>query len=96
MKITLVVKNPGLIDAPRPAVITGAQDGVEIYSSGVFDVFDAVGNGRTKFPLNLVPSVDFPAVVPDVDIVWTVDIFDDDPDPDAGPDTATAISRVVP
>ncbi|HAK60264.1 MAG TPA: hypothetical protein DCO77_07750 [Nitrospiraceae bacterium] len=83
--IKLVVKNVGVIDEPRPATVTGVQNGIEVYNVSM-DVSDAVGDGRTTYEL--------PSYTPTAagDIMWTATIADDDPDVDE----ATAVTRVVP
>jgi hypothetical protein len=84
--IKLVVKNNGdFNDAKRPATVTGMRDGVEVYT-WTEQVSDPVGNGRSRY--------DFPSHPVDQagDIMWRVEIFDDDPDDDV----ATAVTQVVP
>jgi hypothetical protein len=87
IELKLVVKNGGAVDEPRRALITGVlPDGTPLL---VFDEFvsDAVGDGRTTYTFNYTPPPP-----PEGVILWTAEIFDDDPDTD----TATATTTVVP
>jgi len=83
-RITLSVRNGGLVDEPRTATVIGMMGGVEVYREPA-EVSDAVGDGSSRFM--------FPGYVPDMsgDIVWTAIIADDDVDEDM----ATAQTTVV-
>jgi cysteine-rich repeat protein len=83
--ITLVVRNSGAVDEPRPATVNGMQNGKQVYHE-IMMVSDPAGNGQAQY--------NFPAFTPTAagEIVWTATIDDDDPDLD----TATATTKVVP
>ena len=85
IKIVLGVQNNGINDEPRPATITGDQNGTEVYNH-TMDVSDAVGRGSTNYS--------FPTYTPAAtgEILWEAWIADDDPDDDR----AVAVTNVVP
>lgn len=79
------IRNNGLDEGDRLIRLTGVQGGVTVYVHSRL-VGDPVGRGGTR--------IDFPSYVPDAAglIIWTVVLFDDDPDVD----TVTASTTVVP
>ncbi len=80
------IRNAGLLDEPRPAILIGMQDGVEVYSEAL-SVADAPGNSGSTL-------VRFPAYVPTAhgNILWMLVVNDDDPDVDE----ALGATRAVP
>jgi PKD repeat protein len=88
--LTLVVKNNGSEEGEALAAITGVQNGLVVYSH-TLTVTDPVGNGRTKYDDDSVPSI--PPFTPTEagDILWEATIADEDPDIDE----ITAVTRVV-
>jgi hypothetical protein len=74
------VKNTGLVGQPRPATVTGIQNGVEVYRQSLM-VWDPPGSPAIWF--------EFPSYAPTAlgDITWTVTIAGD-------PGLATRQSKV--
>lgn len=86
VRLRVWFENPGLVDEPRSATLTGSQGGVEVYSE-TLEISDRPGDDAATRYI-------FPPFVPEApgDIIWTVDIADDDPDVDL----RSAVTRVNP
>jgi hypothetical protein len=85
IEITVDVKNNGISSGQGSLIVTGAQNGVEVYNQS-WKVSDLAGGGQSRYFLaSYVPSAAG-------EIVWTITLSDGDPDDD----TAMAATQVEP
>lgn len=85
IEIRVDVKNNGLSSGQGSLIVTGVQNGVEVYNQS-WKVSDLAGGGQSRYFLaSYVPSTAG-------EILWTITISDDDPDDD----TAVAATLVEP
>jgi hypothetical protein len=82
VQISLVVRNQSAVDRSASALVSGIQNGIEVYRQAI-SVSDAPGNGSTRW--------DFPEFEPTVTghIYWHAAIIDDNADDDSAFATTT-------